>query len=627
MPEDLDTIANCESCGSPMDISAVAPFSNVVCPSCGHQARVKTKFGPYTLTHRYAVGGMSMVFSGKDSTLNREVAVKILSEEYSQDEKRIKAFEEEARITASFSHPNVVSVLRTGYAFGRYYIAMELVPGGHFEHHIRERKRIPEEDLLPIAIEVAQGLKAAKAAGLIHRDVKPGNILLDNDGHAKLVDFGLSLVTQGGTAKAEELWATPFYVPPETVEGKEEDFRSDIYALGATLYHALAGTPPCNEESMATDRLLKAKQEIIPLKDLAPEVSDATCDIVTQAMAYYPTERYSSYDDMIHALRKAEKGARQQKQLQSTQAHKLPRRSRSRKPLWVMVGAAVAAIVLIAFVIPQLRQGETEPDNNGNLNGNSGNQEAIARNFRNARNALKTGDYEQAANLFATLHANQSLQEPSRSWAGIESVLCHYLEGDSMMAREQARTTRDHLSDLSEDAASAIGAEIPALLIQLEDYPPLSTAESDQSPSHTVISGMLAGLKNWQQGMLDKAAENFRQVASTKLSANDQWVAPYQKLASDYLADHSILKGPLFSSMPIDARRCQRIFDDLEKLVNYDKLVKEAGQKLNWEEIRDTIKQKGLTMMLTKGRSYFNVRAWQLDLARRKKELEESQGN
>ena len=91
MPEDPETIAECKACSSPMDISAVAPFSNVVCPSCGEQSRVKTQFGPYTLTHRYAVGGMSMVFSGRDSTLNREVAVKILSEDYSKDQKRIDA--------------------------------------------------------------------------------------------------------------------------------------------------------------------------------------------------------------------------------------------------------------------------------------------------------------------------------------------------------------------------------------------------------------------------------------------------------------------------------------------------------------------------------------------------------
>ena len=180
-----------------MDVSAVAPFSNVECPNCGKHTRVKREFGPYTLVRRHAVGGMSMVFVAHDNTLDREVALKILSEDFSADERRIAAFEEEARITASFSHPNVVRVLTTGRAFGRFYIAMEFVPGGHFEHQIRERGKIPELEMLPLAIEVAQGLKAAHAAGLIHRDVKPGNILLDAEGHAKLVDFGLALVTPG----------------------------------------------------------------------------------------------------------------------------------------------------------------------------------------------------------------------------------------------------------------------------------------------------------------------------------------------------------------------------------------------------------------------------------------------
>ena len=180
MPEPAhpETIALCHACGNQMDVSAVAPFANVECPACGQQTRVKRKFGPYTLVRRHAVGGMSMVFAAQDHTLNREVAVKILSEEFSGNERRITAFEEEARITASFNHPNVVRVLRTGRAFGRFYIAMEFVPGGHFEHQIRERGKIPEVEVLPVAIEVAKGLKAAHAAGLIHRDVKPGNILV-----------------------------------------------------------------------------------------------------------------------------------------------------------------------------------------------------------------------------------------------------------------------------------------------------------------------------------------------------------------------------------------------------------------------------------------------------------------
>ena len=162
-----------------MDVSSVAPFSNIECPACQKHTRVKREFGPYTLLRRHAIGGMSMVFVGHDNTLDREVALKILSEDYSADEKRISSFEEEARITAAISHPHVVRVFKTGKAFGRFYIAMELVAGGHLEHQIKERGALPEAEALQLAIEVAEGLRAAHSAGLIHRDIKPGNILLD----------------------------------------------------------------------------------------------------------------------------------------------------------------------------------------------------------------------------------------------------------------------------------------------------------------------------------------------------------------------------------------------------------------------------------------------------------------
>ncbi|RYD63572.1 MAG: serine/threonine protein kinase, partial [Verrucomicrobiaceae bacterium] len=305
MPEGELEIVNCQACGQSLDVSEVAPFSNVECPVCGKHTRVKREFGPYTLMKRHAIGGMSVVFMAQDNTLNREVIVKILNEEYGSDDKRIAAFEEEARITASFSHPHVVRVFTTGRAFGRFYIAMELVPGGHFEHHIRERGSIPEAEMLPLAVQVVAGLKAAQAAGLIHRDMKPGNILLDAAGNAKIVDFGLALVTKGGKAQATEIWATPYYVPPETIEGLPEDFRSDMYAFGATLYHALAGKPPCDEESMDTNKLREVKKKIQPLAKAAPHLSADTCAVVDRAMAHDPALRFRSYDDLLAALETA----------------------------------------------------------------------------------------------------------------------------------------------------------------------------------------------------------------------------------------------------------------------------------------------------------------------------------
>ena len=143
MPDGEAEIAYCHACGSPMDVSELGPFTNVECPGCKKHTRVKREFGTYTLLRRHAIGGMSMVFVAQDNTLEREVVLKILSEEYSADEKQIAAFEEEARITAAIAHPHVVRVFTTGRAFGRFFIAMEFVTGGHYEGHIRDKGSIP----------------------------------------------------------------------------------------------------------------------------------------------------------------------------------------------------------------------------------------------------------------------------------------------------------------------------------------------------------------------------------------------------------------------------------------------------------------------------------------------------
>ncbi|MFT4177469.1 MAG: serine/threonine-protein kinase [Luteolibacter sp.] len=291
-------------------MSDVGPFANVSCPTCGEHHRAKCEFGPYGLERRHSIGGMSTIFVALDRTLNREVAIKILNEQWSADEKRIAAFVEEARLTASISHPNVVRVYRTGWAFGRFYIAMELVPGAHLEHWILERGRIPEEEALTMALQVVEGLRAVQMAGLIHRDMKPGNILLDEKGNAKIIDFGLALATQDGSVRAKELWATSFYVPPEAVDGNPETFRSDMYAFGATLYHALAGVPPCAEESMDPEKLREAKKHVKLLQRVCDDLSIHTCRIVNRAMAYEPENRYESYDRMLILLEDALKRLR-----------------------------------------------------------------------------------------------------------------------------------------------------------------------------------------------------------------------------------------------------------------------------------------------------------------------------
>lgn len=589
-----------------MNVAAVAPFSNVTCPSCGKHTRVKREFGPYTLVRRHAVGGMSMVFVAHDDTLDREVALKILSEEYSADERRITAFEEEARITASFSHPNVVRVLTTGKAFGRLYIAMELVPGGHFEHQIRERGKIPELEMLPLAIEVAEGLKAAHAAGLIHRDIKPGNILLDAEGHAKIVDFGLALVTQGGKAQATEIWATPYYVPPETIEGYVEDFRSDIYAFGATLYHALAGQPSCGEESMSTNVLREAKRKVIPLGQLDPSLSAGTCAIVEKAMAYSPDDRFSSYDEMIAMLQGAQKRLVSNSSGAAETSGSAAKR-RAMKKQTEAITLAAAAVILLGAVsggIWWVTRKEPQPDvkkpvvllpTTVDPDSTNTSSTEIAKSYREAKAAVEAGEFGKAAGAFVKLRENPSVQEPTRTWAGVEAVVAHFLDGASAEARIRAKEAAAHARSVPE-GADRLDDVLIQVLDQSQKLPAISSNKLDLSVGDAphVMAWMLAGLKNWEQGLMDEAEGCFAAVAAAKVKGDDAWLGLYQNLARIYLEDHAQLTRPVFEKLPGDVAGCESAVAELDKIV---------------------------ATLKTRGRARFNVRAWQLDLAKHAKLL------
>lgn len=595
MPEGDLEIAYCHACGSPMDVSLVAPFSNVECPLCAKHTRVKREFGPYTLLRRLAVGGMSVVFIAEDNTLGREVVVKILNEEYGGDEKRIGAFEEEARITASFSHPHVVRVFTTGRAFGRFYIAMELVPGGHFEHHIRERGSIPEAEALPLAIQVAAGLKAAHTAGLIHRDVKPGNILLDASGNAKLVDFGLALVTKGGSATAEEIWATPYYVPPETIEGQAEDFRSDIYAFGATFYHALAGRPSCDEETMDTNRLREAKRKIAPLAKVAPGTSAETCAIIERAMAHDPEQRFRSYDDLIAAL----EGARQR--VANGVPEAVPSNSSRRAggeclaDKLALAGASLAVLGALVFgawwvmrpnEVPEAVTGgkESVAEVPSESVDSSGGRRAGAA-YREAGEALRAGDYDKARTLFIRVRDEPGVMEPTGSWAACEAAICSYLEGRAGVARRDARAAREHL-ERSTQVDAAVKLPLLETLKVLGGFPAVRRSDAAVVPSGPqLLVALMAGLRNWEHGMLVEALPHFEAVMAVEANGPDEWIAPYQDILRGYLADHAKLAAADSVRLPDGIEACRKRAEELELL--------RAGLK-------------------TKGRAAFNVRSWQL---------------
>lgn len=587
----------CYACAAPMDIASVAPYTRVVCPDCKVENRVKKHFGHYTVTRRHAIGGMSSVFVAIDETLDREVALKILSEEYSEDETRIAAFEQEARLTASLSHPSVVRVLTTGKAFGRFYIAMELVQGGDLEGMIRKQKRIPELEMLPLAIEIAEGLKGAKAAGLIHRDVKPGNILLDSDGHVKIVDFGLALVTQGGQATATEIWATPYYVPPEAIEGRVEDFRADIYAFGATLYHALAGKPPCNEETMVTNVLREAKKNILPLQTIAPDLLDETCAVIDRAMAYEPENRFSSYDEMIGALRAALKAAKGEAETDEQGVTRTERRailrSRKKKKIAILAGVGVLVLattgVLIAVVKNQADDVvEKKPVVNFTPEsvdvGEGSSPGEITRRYFSARRVMESGDLKKAENLFSLLLRDENVEEPTRTWSGLQAVVAPMMDGRMADARARARKVRAHLKS----AEATIPAEFTdTVLLVLDGFSSPSffnAAETagDGGGSERLMGSFIAGLKNWEQGGLDHAVPFFQRVAADQTLVDDGVMGIYQQIAQSYLRDYELLSSKMLSEEPSTLVECRNMTDELNNI---------------------------LALLETKGRAKFNVKA------------------
>jgi tRNA A-37 threonylcarbamoyl transferase component Bud32 len=612
MPPDAKSIAHCHACGGVIDVSKLAPFSKAKCPACGETTRVKVEFGPYILHHRHAIGGMSVVFIAKDKTLNRDVAVKILNEDYSADERRISAFEEEARTTASISHPHVVRLLTTGRAFGRYYLAMELVTGGNFEIEIRDRGALAETEVLPLALQVAEGLQAAHAAGLIHRDMKPGNILLDGAGKAKIVDFGLALMTKGGKAQASEIWATSYYVPPETVEGAEEDFRSDIYAFGATLYHALAGVPPCNTESQDTKTLREAKKKIAPLAEAAPWLSPETCVVIDRAMAYKPADRYQSYDEMIFALRQAQQRSLAGPQIENAGAVlRRQMRTAKRKEALILAGAGLLLIGAIFAAVHFIRSrpsGETaiakpSPVVEVVVRSDETRQSIdpaitsrIGQRYKAAREAVEKGSFEQALTDFAALRDDPVVQEPTRTWAGLEAIAAGYLGDKGEAARTQAKLTAAHASTVEFSNPKVSSVLVPALnLVQELPSIPVGNLDPAGADAPTVMAWLISGLKNWQQGSLDEAAEFFRAVGEVKLSTADQWANHYQKVAADYLADFARLQAAEPIEMPSDKEAC------LAKIAELDEVV---------------------GSLVTQGRARFNVREWQLELRRHVRQLE-----
>ena len=297
----------CRSCGQILDISAMLPLSVVACPVCSTATTVLRYVGPFQLERIIGQGGMGAVYQASDIGLRRSVALKVLNRSWSQDEKVTAQFEREAALTARVNHPNVVRVYSSGLSHGIFYIAMELVTDGSLEKWMAQEGRLSELEVVRAGIQVAQGLLSAQNAGLIHRDIKPANILFAEGRIPKIVDFGLALQSSETSLQRadSEVWGTPDYIAPESLEFKSEDFRSDIYALGATLWHALTGSPPHQVRSTSIREILQIKRKPVDLVRVMPKAHPGTVRALNRALAFHPEDRHPNYLAFISELQSA----------------------------------------------------------------------------------------------------------------------------------------------------------------------------------------------------------------------------------------------------------------------------------------------------------------------------------
>ena len=295
-------MAVCGSCKAKNWISSeLRPLEPVACNKCGHPVIVPFRIRQFELREIIASGGMGTVYRSHDVTLERDVAVKLLKREMANDQQVLESFYREARAGASLNHTNIIHI----YTFDEYegvpYLAMELADNGSLDARIEREKIVPELHVLDVGISVASALATALKKGLLHRDIKPGNILYNQDGDAKLVDFGLARSSEENEYEST-VWGTPYYVAPEKIKREGEDFLSDMYSLGGTLYHALTGHVPFEAETIEDVVSSHVHTPLTPPMRVNPNITQPTNDAIATAMAKNPAERYPTYDDFIMAL-------------------------------------------------------------------------------------------------------------------------------------------------------------------------------------------------------------------------------------------------------------------------------------------------------------------------------------
>ncbi len=294
----------CRKCKTKIDVSACGMFDVIACPACDTPQSVPVQLDHFLLLERVGSGGMAKVYRAFDTHLSRQVAIKVMRRELGSDPKFVQNFLREARNAAQINHRNVVQIYSVGEEKGQPYIVMELLDGGRLDAMIEQGQPLDEDFVLTVGLGIAEGLAAAAMEKqMVHGDVKPQNILFDRNGTPKIADFGLAR-SRTHQMVAGDIWGTPFYIAPEKARERKEDARSDIYSLGATMYHALANKPPFDAPTAA--EVVRARLDVPApnILEAVPNLRPGTVELITRMLEPDPARRYPNYVSLLSDMRK-----------------------------------------------------------------------------------------------------------------------------------------------------------------------------------------------------------------------------------------------------------------------------------------------------------------------------------
>ena len=263
----------------------------------------KTLAGRYELLEKIGEGGMSRVYRGRDQLLKRTVAVKILKDQMTGSPDFVRRFRREAQAAAGLSHPNIVNIYDVGEEDEIYYIVMEYVDGDNLKQYIREKERLSPHEAVTIARQIAEALIQAHAAGVIHRDIKPQNILFSRDGQVKVADFGIAIAADGSTLTcSDDIVGSVHYFSPEQAKGNLAGKQSDLYSLGVILYEMVTGRVPFHGESPVSIAMKHVQEQIEPPRQIAGDIPEPLERIILKAMQKEPDMRYSDAGSFLEDL-------------------------------------------------------------------------------------------------------------------------------------------------------------------------------------------------------------------------------------------------------------------------------------------------------------------------------------